>query len=154
MTAPTERVTSKVTEVSGEEISEVYRLRRLVLLFLLVFVWGEAYQFDWSEDSIIVNDVIIKVKVAHFVLCYSRKKFTTVYPNETQEMVFDAHVRAFAYFGGVPEKGIYDNIKTAVTKVLIGHLRKFNPAFERLCAHYRLTRRSPALRPRAGRKGK
>lgn len=105
----------------------------------LVFRPGEAYQFDWSEDSIILNDAVFKVKVAHFVLCYSRKKFTYAYPNETQEMVFDAHVRAFAYWGGVPEKGIYDNMKTAVTKVLLGSDRKFNPAFERLCAHYRVT---------------
>lgn len=105
----------------------------------LEFRPGEAYQFDWSEDSIILNDVICKVKVAHFVLCYSSKKFTYAYPNETQEMVFDAHVRAFEFFGGVPEKGIYDNMKTAVNKVLMGSLREFNPSFERLCAHYRVT---------------
>ena len=53
---------------------------------------------------------------------------------ETQEMVFDAHIRAFAFFGGVPCKGIYDNMKTAVSKVLLGSEREFNPAFERLCA--------------------
>lgn len=105
----------------------------------LSFCPGEAYQFDWSEDSILINDVVVKVKVAHFVLCYSRKKFTYAYLNETQEMVFDAHIRAFAFFGGVPCKGIYDNMKTAVSKVLLGSEREFNPAFERLCAHYRVT---------------
>ena len=42
------------------------------------------------------------IKVAHFTLCYSGKTFASIYPNETQEMVFDAHVRAFEFFGGTP----------------------------------------------------
>lgn len=104
----------------------------------LSFAPGEAYQFDWSEETIIVNDEPLKVKVAHFVLCYSRKKFIYIYPNETQEMVFDAHIRAFEFFGSTPIKGIYDNMKTAVTKVLKGNQRQWNPKFEHLCAHYRV----------------
>ena len=51
-------------------------------------------------------------------------------------MVFDAHVRAFIFFGGTPTKGIYDNMKTAVSKVLKGSNREWNPRFEKLCAHY------------------
>jgi len=42
------------------------------------------------------------IKVAHFTLCYSGKTFASIYPNKTQEMVFDAHVRAFEFFGGTP----------------------------------------------------
>jgi hypothetical protein len=53
-------------------------------------------------------------------------------------MVFDAHVRAFEFFGGTPVKGIYDNMKTAVTKVLRGKERQWNSGFEHLCAHYRV----------------
>lgn len=103
----------------------------------LHFEPGEAYQFDWSTDEVIINDEVVSVKVAHFVLCHSRKKFTYIYPNETQEMVFDAHIRAFEFFGGTPVRGIYDNMKTAVDKVLrIKNERKWNPRFEHLCAHY------------------
>lgn len=51
-------------------------------------------------------------------------------------MVFDAHVRAFEFFGGTPARGIYDNMKTAVTKILCGKDRQWNPNFERMCAHY------------------
>lgn len=80
---------------------------------------------------------IINVKVAHFVLCYSRKRFIYIYPTEAQEMVFDAHVRAFTFFCGSPTKGIYDNMKTAVSKVLKGsNNREWNPKFEKLCVHY------------------
>jgi transposase len=104
----------------------------------LYFAPGEAYQFDWSSEKVKLNGEVVSVKVAHFILCYSRKRFVYVYVNETQEMVFDAHVRAFAFFGGTPLRGIYDNMKTAVQKVLKGRTREWNPGFERLCAHYRI----------------
>ena len=102
----------------------------------LEFTAGEAYQFDWSEEYIMINDEIVKVKVAHFILCYSRKRFVRIYPNEKQEMVFDAHIKAFKYMGGSPKKGIYNNMKTAVQKVLRGKEREWNKKFEQLCAHY------------------
>ena len=102
----------------------------------LSFAPGEAYQFDWSTDEVMVDDEIVSVKVAHFILCYSGKKFTYIYPNETHEMVFDAHIKAFQFFGGTPVRGIYDNMKTAVQKVLKGTERQWNPKFENLCAHY------------------
>jgi len=104
----------------------------------LSFAPGEAFQFDWSSEHAIICDEVVPVKVAHFTLCYSGKKFTYIYPNETQEMVFDAHVRAFEFFGGTPLRGIYDNMTTAVKKVLKGKEREWNPNFERLCAHYRI----------------
>ena len=53
-------------------------------------------------------------------------------------MVFDAHIRAFEFFGGTPIRGIYDNMTTAVTKVLCGSERQWNTNFLRLCAHYRV----------------
>jgi transposase len=104
----------------------------------LSFSPGEAFQFDWSSEKVILAGESTAVKVAHFTLCYSGKKFTYIYPNETQEMLFDAHVRAFNFFGGTPLRGIYDNMKTAVQKVLKGREREWNSSFERLCAHYRI----------------
>ena len=46
--------------------------------------------------------------------------YVRAYPRETQEMLFDADKRAFAFFGGVPTRGIYDNMKTAMTSVFAG----------------------------------
>jgi transposase len=114
----------------------------------LDFESGEAYQFDWSTETIQISGELMKVKVAHFVCCHSRMKFCYTYMNETQEMVFDAHIRAFEFFGGVPRRGIYDNMKTAVKKILKGKYREWNPAFERLCAHYRIE--PVACNPAAG----
>src|SRR5437879_12240042 len=62
--------------------------------------------------------------------------FVRAYPRETQEMVFDAHNRAFAFFKGTCTRAIYDNIKTAVDSVFIGKDRQYNRRFLRICGHY------------------
>ena len=66
----------------------------------LFFAPGEAYQFDWSHEIVLINGVTVTVKVAHVRLCRSRMMFVRAYPRETQEMVFDAHDRAFAFSAG------------------------------------------------------
>src|SRR5499427_4007722 len=102
----------------------------------LSFASGEAYQFDWSHEVVLINGVTVTVKVAHVRLCHSRMPFVRAYPRETQEMVFDAHNRAFAFFKGTCTRGIYDNMKTAVETVLLGKDRQFNRRFLRMCGHY------------------
>ena len=82
----------------------------------LVLDPGEAFQFDWSHELVLLAGMPVTVKVAQFTLCYSRMPFVRCYPRETQEMVFDAHDRAFAAFGGHCGRGIYDNMSAAVTK--------------------------------------
>ena len=62
--------------------------------------------------------------------------FVVAYPRETQEMVFAAHVRAFAFFGGVPLRMIYDNPKTVVDAILVGKDRQFNRRFLAMASHY------------------
>ena len=76
------------------------------------------------------------IKVAHFRMAYSRQMFVAAYPRETQEMVLDAHSRAFAFFGGVPARLIYDNLKTVVDTVYVGKARQFNRRFLTLANHY------------------
>jgi transposase len=102
----------------------------------LSFAPGEAYQFDWSHEVVLINGTTVIVKVAHVRLCHSRMLFVRAYPRETQEMVFDAHARAFAFFKGSCTRGIYDNMKTAVETVFIGKDRQYNRRFLRMCGHY------------------
>ena len=102
----------------------------------LSFAPGEAYQFDWSHEVVLINGTTVTVKVAHVRLCHSRMLFVRAYPRETQEMVFDAHNRAFAFFKGTCTRGIYDNMKTAVDSVFIGKDRQYNRRFLRMCGHY------------------
>jgi transposase len=102
----------------------------------LSFAPGEAYQFDWSHEIVLINGVTVTVKVAHVRLCHSRMLFARAYPRETQEMVFDAHDRAFAFFKGACTRGIYDNMKTAVETIFVGKERTYNRRFAQMCGHY------------------
>jgi len=102
----------------------------------LSFAPGEAYQFDWSHEIVLMNRLPVTVKVAHVRLCHSRMPFVRAYPRESQEMVFDAHARAFEFYRGACTRGIYDNMKTAVESVFIGKDRQFNRRFLQMCGHY------------------
>jgi len=102
----------------------------------LTFAPGEAYQFDWSHEIVVIDGVTTTVKVAHVRLCMSRMMFVRAYPRETQEMVFDAHERAFAFFKGACQRGIYDNMKTAVETVFVGKDRQYNRRFLQMCSHH------------------
>src|SRR5438876_5121637 len=102
----------------------------------LSFAPGEAYQFDWSHEVVLLSGVTVTLKVAHVRLCHSRMLFVRAYPRETQEMVFDAHDRAFTLFKGACGRGIYDNMKTAVETVFVGKDRLYNRRFLQMCSHY------------------
>ncbi len=102
----------------------------------LSFDPGEAYQFDWSHEIVLVDGVTVTVKVAHMRLCHSRMPFVRAYPRESQEMVFDAHDRAFAFYKGACTRGIYDNMKTAVDAIFVGKERAYNRRFQQMCSHY------------------
>jgi transposase len=97
---------------------------------------GEAYQFDWSHEIVVMSGVTVTVKVAHVRLCHSRMMFFRAYPRETQEMVFDAHERAFAFFKGACTRGIYDNMKTAVDTIFVGKGQQYNRRFLQMCSHH------------------
>jgi transposase len=102
----------------------------------LSFAPGEAYQFDWSHDVVLIGGTTVTVKVAHLRLCHSRMMFVRAYPRESQEMVFDAHDRGFAFFKGACRRGIYDNMKTAVDTIFVGKDRAYNRRFLQMCAHH------------------
>lgn len=102
----------------------------------LSFAPGEAYQFDWSHEIALIGGVTTTLKVAHVRLCHSRMMFVRAYPRESQEMVFDAHERAFAFFKGACSRGIYDNMKTAVDTVFVGKDRQYNRRFLQMCSHH------------------
>ena len=70
-----------------------------------------------------------KLQVAHFKLSCSRAFFLRAYPQQTHEMLFDAHNHAFRVLAGVPRRGIYDNMRTAVDKVGRGKERQVNARF-------------------------
>jgi transposase len=102
----------------------------------LSFAPGEAYQFDWSHETITLRGLPLVIKAAHMKLSYSRMPFVRVYFRETQELVFDAHDKAFVFYGGVCRRGIYDNMKTAVEAIFVGKARQYNRRFLQMCSHH------------------
>lgn len=102
----------------------------------LTFAPGEAFQFDWSEEWVKLGGVSTKLCVAQFKLSYSRAFVLRAYLTQGHEMLFDAHNHGLAALGGVPERGIYDNMKTAVDRVGRGKARTVNPRFRAMASHF------------------
>jgi transposase len=100
------------------------------------FAPGEAYQFDWSHETITLQGLPLMVKAAHMKLSHSRMPFVRTYFRETQELVFDAHDKAFGFYDGACRRGIYDNMKTAVEAIFIGKARQYNRRFLQMCSHH------------------
>lgn len=100
------------------------------------FAPADAYQFDWSMETVRIAGAITRVNVAHFRLCHSRAFFIAAYPNQKMDMLIDAHNAAFAFFGGVPSRGIYDNMKTVVKAIGKGKARTFNDQFLCMMSHF------------------
>ncbi|RWD23304.1 MAG: transposase [Mesorhizobium sp.] len=119
--------------------------------FRLVLHLARPTSSTGVTEIVLLDGVTVTVKVAHMRLCHSRMFFVRAYPRETQEMVFDAHDRAFAFFRGACTRGIYDNMKTAVDASSAGIAA--TTAALRRCAGITLSSRRPAHRRPAGRRG-
>jgi transposase len=86
----------------------------------LSFELGKAFQFDWSCEYAVIGGLRRRLEVAHIKLAAIRAFLMVAYFTQSHEMLFDAHARAFTAFGGIPKRGIYDNMRTAVDKVGVG----------------------------------
>ena len=102
----------------------------------LSFALGEAYQFDWSHEVVLINGTTVTIKVAHVRLCHSRMLFVAPIRARPRRWCSTRTNRAFAFFKGTCTRGIYDNMKTAVEAVFIGKDRQYNRRFLRMCGHY------------------
>ncbi|MFV0643359.1 MAG: IS21 family transposase [Sphingomonadaceae bacterium] len=106
----------------------------------LVFAPGEAFQFDWSEDWAMIAGERVKLQAAHTKLSHSKAFIVRAYPLQTHEMLFDALTQAFRVLGGVPKRGIFDNMKTAVDRIGPRHSggkqRQVNTRFAAMASHY------------------
>jgi transposase len=96
---------------------------------------GEA-QVDFGEALVVIAGVERKAHYLVMDLPHSDDCFVVAFPAETTEAFLEGHVRAFAYFGGVPTRILYDNTKIAVAKILGGIERQRTRAFSELQSHY------------------
>ena len=96
---------------------------------------GEA-QVDFGEAEITLDGRPTKVALFVMTLPYSDALFVRAFPRECTEAFLEGHVRAFEFFGGVPRRISYDNLKIAVTKVTGGRGRAVTREFQRLKSHH------------------
>lgn len=113
------------------------RRKKLQKVFIpLDFQLGHQFQFDWGEADIVFQGRTQRVFLFIAQLSASRVRFVRAYLHEKQEAFLDGFVHAFEFFGGVPAEGLYDNLKTAVQKIMKGRDRLEQEAFIALQAHY------------------
>jgi len=102
---------------------------------------GQEAEIDWGTCIAILNGEKVRLKLFCMRSKFSGKHFVRCYPCERQQSFFDAHVQAFSYFGGIFPVLIYDNLTTAVRKVLKGKKRIYQKEYAKFQAYYNFSPR-------------
>jgi transposase len=102
----------------------------------LEFNPGEAAQVDWGEAEAVIAGERLTVQLFVIRLNYSRSRFVMAFPFKKQEAFLEGHIQAFHFFGGVPKEITYDNLKTAVFRILKGRNRQEQQAFVTFRSYY------------------
>ena len=102
----------------------------------LEFDPGRDVQVDWGEAVVILQGERTKVQFFAMRLNYSRVRFVMAFPFQKQEAFLEGHIQGFHFFGGVPYRITYDNLKTAVFRILEGHNREEQRGFQAFRSHY------------------
>ena len=97
---------------------------------------GHEAEVDFGEFYVWLGGVWTKLFMFAMRLSASGKAFHVAFANQAQEAFLEGHVRGFEYFGGVPRRIRYDNLKAAVISVLLGRERLENDSFIALRSHY------------------
>ena len=99
--------------------------------------WGQEAQVDWYEAWADLGGERVKLQVFEMRSMASGAAFHCAYLRATQQAFLEAHQLAFAYFGGVFHRLRYDNLKSAVKKILRGSRREETARFIAFRSHYR-----------------
>jgi transposase len=118
-----------------EAVVEWKRQRREVFV-PLVYPAGDLAEVDFFEVLLDLSGKREKCWMFVMRLMHSSRDFACLYRRQDQTSFLDGHVRAFEHFGCVPQRIAYDNLKAAVTKLLVGSERELSARFEALASHY------------------
>ena len=102
---------------------------------------GREVEIDWGTVTVILDDQPVQCKMFCMRSKGSGKPFVRLYPCERQQAFFDGMIRGFAFFGGVFSVMIFDNLTSAVKKVLVGKKRKEQDSFVRFRVYYNFSAR-------------
>jgi len=98
--------------------------------------WGQQAQVDWYEAVAILGGEEVTLQVFCVRSMASGAAFHRAYPRATQQAFLEAHEGAFAYFGGVFATLRYDNLTSAVRKILRGFRREETTRFLAFRSHW------------------
>lgn len=121
--------------VVTEQVCEWKRKRQEVFV-PLVYRPGELAEVDFFEVWIDLEGQRRRAWMFVMRLMYSKRDFAWMYEYQDQVSFLDGHVRAFAHFGGIPQRIAYDNLKLAVRRILVGGERALTARFSALIGHY------------------
>jgi len=103
----------------------------------LSFAPGECAQVDWGQfGSISVGNTRRRLSFFVMVLCYSRMLYVEFTVSETMEHFLACHANAFTFFGGVPERIMVDNLRSAVLRHALGQAPVLNPRYQDFADHF------------------
>ena len=102
---------------------------------------GIEAEVDWGTVQAVIDGQTLSLKLFCMRSKYSGKHFVRCYPCERQQALFDAHMNGFEFFGGVFQVLIYDNLTTAVRKILHGKNRQLQEAYSQFHGYYSFTPR-------------
>jgi transposase len=117
------------------------RMRRAELepseaFLLLTYAPGVDAQCDFGEAQVVLAGETVTAQFFCMRLCYSKNPFVWAFPHQRQEAFLEGQCRAFEFFEGTPHRVWYDNLKTAVLKILQGRKREEQQAFIAFRSHY------------------
>jgi transposase len=118
--------------VSRERRKDEYKAKYIPL----EFDPGQDAQVDWGEAEVILAGERVTVQLFILRLNYSKARFVMAFPFQKQEAFFEGHNQAFRFLGGIPRRLTYDNLKTAVYKILTGRNRQEQESFKRFRSYY------------------
>jgi transposase len=118
-----------------DELREWKRQRQEVFV-PLVYKPGDLGEVDFFEVFVDIGNERRKAWMFVLRLMHSGRDFAWLYPRQDQVCFLDGHVRAFSHLGAVPQRLLYDNLKPAVAKVLVGAERRLTARFTAIAAHY------------------
>ena len=118
-----------------KEAVAAHRLRSAEVFVPLAHPPGEA-QVDFGQAEVVLDGQDTTVALFVMTLPYSDAIFVCAFPRECTEAFLEGHVRAFAFFGGVPRRISYDNSRVAVAQITGSRDRKVTDAFLRLKSHH------------------
>lgn len=113
-----------------------WRRKRQEVFVPLVYRAGDLFEVDFFEVLVDVAGERKKGFMFLMRMMNSGRDFACIYPRQDQVCFLDGHVRAFTHFGGVASRGIYDNLRAAVRKILVGAERLLTTRFLAMAAHY------------------